>query len=147
MMPQPLAPASLADALSGLAIEIWIGGWRFLQRLRHETDAKLGQDRLLDLHVPEFALDVVGRVLRPDTQDHVDGFHEGALPRRRGDVEHLEGGGKTDGTDAEQEAAAAHMVELRGFASDDGWMMVGQVDDGGAEGEVLGLRHETGEEH
>ena len=120
---------------------------RLLQRLRHEADAELGQDRLLDLHVPEFALDVVGRILRPDAQDHVDRFHEGALARRRVDLEQLEVGGEPAGADAEQEAAAAHVIELRGLAGDDRRVMVRQVDDGGAEGEVLGLRHEAGEEH
>ena len=120
---------------------------RLLQRLRHEADAELGQDRLLDLHVPELALDVVGRVLRPDAQDHVDRFHEGALARGRVDLEQLEIGGEPAGADAEQEAAAAHVVELRGLAGDDRRMMVRQVDDRGAEREVLGLRHEAGEEH
>ncbi len=75
---------------------------RLLQRLRHEADAKLGQDRLLDLHVPEFALDVVGRILGPDAQDHVDRFHEGALARGRVDLEQLEVRGEAAGADAEQ---------------------------------------------
>ena len=106
---------------------------RLLQRLRHEADAKLGQDRLLDLHVPVLALDIVGRVLRPDAQDRVDRFHERALARGRIDVEQLEVGGEPAGADAEQEAAAAHVIELRDLAGDDRRMMVRQVDDGGAE--------------
>ena len=113
----------------------------------HEADAQLGQDRLLDLHVPELALDVVRRILRPDAQNGVDRFHEGALSRRRVDLEEFEIGSEPAGADAKQKPAAAHVVELRGFAGDDRWMMVRQVDDGGAEGEVLRLRHEAGKEH
>ena len=97
---------------------------RLLQRLRHEADAELGQDRLLDLHVPEFALDVVGRILRPDAQDHVDQFHEGALARGRVDLEQLEVGGEAAGADAEQETAAAHVIKLCGLARHDGRVMV-----------------------
>jgi hypothetical protein len=33
------------------------------------------------------------------------------------------------------------------FGCDDRRVMIGQVDDGGAEGEVFGLRHEAGEKH
>ena len=63
------------------------------------------------------------------------------------DVEQLMIGGEPARPDAQHEAAAAHVVELRAFARDDGRMVVGQVDDGGAEREVLGLRHQAGEEH
>jgi len=56
-------------------------------------------------------------------------------------------GGKPARSDAEMEAAAAHVIELRDLAGDDRRMVVRQIDDRGAERQVFGLRHQAGEEH
>ena len=107
---------------------------RLLVGLRHEADAELGHDAVLDLDVPELALEIVGRVLRPDLLDHVDGFDHHAVARVVvGHLEQLEVGQQSARADAQHEAALAHVVELRGLGRDDRRMVVGQVDDGGAE--------------
>ena len=55
-----------------------------------------------------------------------------------GIAEQLEVGDEAAGPDAEHEAALAHVVELGGLGGDDRGMVVGQVDDRGAERDVLG---------
>jgi len=64
-----------------------------------------------------------------------------------GIVEQLEIGHQAARPDAEHEAALAHVVELSGFGRHDRGMMIGQVDDGGAERNVPGARKNAGEEH
>jgi hypothetical protein len=64
-----------------------------------------------------------------------------------GIVEQLEIGHEAAWPDAEHEAAFAHVIELRCLGGHDRGMMIGQVDDGGAERDVFGMREETREEH
>src|SRR5262249_9535394 len=105
--------------------------------------------RVLEFHAPEFALEIVGRILRPDPLDHLDmldqhaplggavGLHAKNLRIRR----------EAAGADPENEPAAAHVIELRGFRRRPGRMMVGGVDDADAELELAGVRQEARHEH
>jgi hypothetical protein len=62
-------------------------------------------------------------------------------------LEQLEIGREPAWSDAQHEAALAHVIELGGLGGDDRRMMIGQVDDGGAERDVARARNEAGEEH
>ncbi len=64
-----------------------------------------------------------------------------------GIAEQLEVGEQPARTDAEHEAAAAHVIELRDFGGDDGRIVVRQADHAGAEFQVFGARHEARHEH
>ena len=93
-------------------------------------------------HGPEFAVEIVGRILRPDALDHADRFHRLALAHLAiGIAEQLEIGKQPADADAEHEAAAAHVVELRDFGGDLHRVMVRQADHRGAEGQILGARN------
>ena len=97
---------------------------------------------------PELALEVVRRVLRPDARDEIHRLdHHAVAGMDVGIAEQLEIGDEAAGPDAEHEAALAHVVELGGLGGDDRRMVVGQVDDRGAERDVLGALQEAGEEH
>ena len=112
------------------------------------AEAELRHDRVLDANVPELALDVVGRILRPDLQHDLDRLEEHAATLGAiADLEQLVIGRQPARPDAEHETAAAHVIELRDFAGDDGRVVVRQVDDGGAERQILRLRDQAGEEH
>jgi hypothetical protein len=119
-----------------------------LIRLRHIADAELGHDGVLDRDVPELAFEVVGRIVRPDVLDESHGLGHHAVARMPVRVlEQLEIGDEAARPDTKHEAALAHVVELGGFGGDDSGVMVGQVDDGGAEGDVLGACDQVREEH
>ncbi len=121
----------------------WLLVW-----LGHVADAELRIDAVLDCDVPEFALEVVRRILRPDPLDHVDRFGHHTIARIVVRVfEQLEIGHQSARTDAHQKAAFAHVIELRALGRDDRRMMVRNVDDGGAEPDVLRAVQEVGEEH
>src|SRR6185312_3991405 len=115
---------------------------------RHKAHAELRNDPILKTHLPELALKIVGRVLGPDALDEIHGLDHLAIARVYvGIVEQLDIGHETTWPDAEHEAAFAHVIELRGLGGHDRGMMIGQVDDGGAERDVFGMPEETREEH
>jgi hypothetical protein len=117
-------------------------------RLRHVTDAELGNDRVLELNIPELAFELIGRILRPDPFDHADRFHHLALAHLAiAVVEQFEIGIEPADADAEHETAAAHVIELRDFGRHFDRMVVRQADHRRAESEILGARHEAGHEH
>jgi hypothetical protein len=92
--------------------------------------------------------ELVGRVVRPDVLDEGHRLGHHAVARMDVEVlEQLEVGHEPAGADAEHEAALAHVIELRRLRGDDGRMVIGQVDDGGAEDQVLGAGEQIGEEH
>jgi hypothetical protein len=64
-----------------------------------------------------------------------------------GDVEQLEVGEKAARTDAEHKTAAAHVIELRRLGRHHHRIMIGKVDDGGAETDARRLRQERRHEH
>jgi hypothetical protein len=49
--------------------------------------------------------------------------------------------------DAEHEAAAAHVIELRRFRGNDDRIVIGNADDAGAEAQIAGARQKRGHEH
>ena len=121
---------------------------RLLIGFRHIADAELGNDRVLELHRPELAFEIVGRILRPDALDHADQFHRFALAHLAVAVaEQLEVREQPADADPEHEAAAAHGVELRDFGRDLHRVMARQADHRGAEGEILGARQQARHEH
>ena len=96
----------------------------------------------------EFAGKIVGRILRPDALDRGDGFHRLARAHAAvGVAEQLEVGEEPARADAEHEAAAAHVIELRDLGGDDRRIVVRQADHAGAEFQVFGARHEARHEH
>ena len=91
--------------------------------------------------VPELAFEIVGRIVRPDVLDEGHGLGHHAVARMHVRVlEQLEVGGEPARSDTEHETALAHVIELGGLGGDDRRMVIGQVDHGGAERDVLGSR-------
>jgi hypothetical protein len=143
--PQPRAAAIAAVAEFGLDADRRAAR---PPRLRHAADAELVADRLLDPEVPELAGELVGRALRPDAPDHVERLQHHAMALVGvGNIEQLVVRRQAAGADAENEAPAAHVIELRGLGRDDGGMAVRQVDDAGGEHDAAGLRDEARHEH
>ena len=120
---------------------------RLLVGLAHAADADVGQHVFLDLEVPVLAVELVGRVRRPDAVDHVDGFDQHLHAVEIGDLEHLEIGRGRARPDAHEEAALRDMVELGGLPGHDRRMLIRQAEDAGAELDALGLWHQGSEEH
>jgi hypothetical protein len=121
---------------------------RRLIGFRHKANAELGNDPILETYLPELALKIVGRVLRPYALDEIHGLDHHPIARVHvGSVEQLEIGHEAARSDTEHEAAFAHVIELRGLGGDDRGMMIRQVDDCGAERDVFGAREESREEH
>ena len=91
---------------------------RLLQRLVDVADARLRVDRLFQADRPELPLDLVGRLGRPQLQDHVDGLidHGGGV-LRLGAVQLLVGR-HAAGPEAEVEPALGQMIEERQPAGD-----------------------------
>ncbi len=119
-----------------------------LVRFGHEAHPQVGQDAILDLDVPELALERIGRILRPDALHEIHGLDHHAVARMHvGILEQLEIRDEAAWSDAEHETALAHVIELRRLGGNDRGMMVGNVDDRGAEGDVSRAREEIGEEH
>ncbi len=111
---------------------------RLLEAARQVADAECRHDLLGQLDRPVLALDVVGRFLGPELHDGVDGFHQPLIADGGiGVAEYLMVARQPGGAEAEDEAPAAHMVELRRFRRNDDRMMVGQADDSRAEVQVL----------
>ena len=99
---------------------------RLLKGARQIAHAELRNDLLGQLHMPVLALDVVGRLLGPELHDHVDRFHQPLVADGGiGVAEELVVAGESGRAEAEDEAPAAHMVELRRFRRDDDGMMIG----------------------
>ena len=139
---QPRSPVILPRPGDGLISEQAIGGCGCWIGLRHVAGAEFCDDVLVDGERIELALEVVGRSAGPDLADHVDRFHALAQPRPALLVaEQLEVGRQRPRPDAEDEPAAAHVVELRGFSRDRRRMVAWQVDDAGTELDLLGLRN------
>ena len=107
--------------------------------------------RLIAFLMPNFQnspSNVVGRVLRPDALDDVHRLDQHPVALLDvGDVEQLVVGRQAAGADAEQEAALAHVVELRDLRRDHRRMPVRQVDHAGAEDDAAGLRDQARHEH
>ena len=115
--------------------------------LAHTADADVGQHVVLDLEIPVLAVELVGRVGRPDAVDHVDGFDQHLHAVEVGDLEHLEIGWGGARPDPHEEATLGDMVELGGLAGHNGGMLIGQAEDARAELDTLGLGHQGCEEH
>jgi hypothetical protein len=93
---------------------------------------------LLEIDLPIFAVDPVRRILAPQLQDDVDRLEHHLRTRfRYAEVEHLEVAGETAGADAHDEASADEVIEHRGVRRHRGGMQLGQVDDAGAERDLL----------
>jgi hypothetical protein len=89
-----------------------------------------------------------GRIRRPDLLDHVDRFDQHAVALRRIVIaQELEIRQQAARADAQDETAAAHLIELRSLAGDDGGVAIGQRDDTGAEGKLAGPGNEARHEH
>ena len=102
----------------------------------------------LRLYAAELARKIVRRILRPDLLDHFDGFDELARAHAAvGIAEQLEVGQQPARTDAEHEAAAGHVIELRDFGRHLHRIVVRQTNHRGAEAQVLGARRKAGHEH
>ena len=103
---------------------------------------------VLRLNFPELAVDLVGRILRPDPLHDADGFDDLAVAHRDvGMVEQFEVRQQPARSDAEHEAAAAHVVELRHLGGDHARIVVGNADHAGAEAQIFRPRHQSGHEH
>jgi hypothetical protein len=120
----------------------------FLIRLRHVADAESGDHVGLQADLPELAVDFVGRILRPDPPHDVDCLHDLAIAHAGvGMAEQLKVRQKSARSDAEHEAAAAHVIELRHLGRDHDRIVIGNADHAGAEAQILGPRHQARHEH
>ena len=113
------------------------------------AEPDIEEQRVLDLHVPEFAFEIVGRILRPNPLDHVDVLdqHARLLRAVRRHPEQFRIGRQASGADPEDEASATHVIELRGLGRDMGGVPVWRVDDAGGEFEPLGAGQQVRHEH
>ena len=120
---------------------------RPLQRLEKDPLADFGKQRALGADLPEFAVQIVGRLTRPDLQHHVDGFEEHRVAVAVEVAEGLRVGQQAARTDAEDEAPIEHVIEHGDLCRDGSGMRVGHVHRAGAEADALGLGCQGRQEH
>ncbi len=120
---------------------------RLLVGLHDAAEADLRPQRLLGRDRPVLALDVVGRLARPDRQHLVDRLDEHLLPVLVEDAERLGIGAQHAGADPHDETALEQVVDHRRVGGDDGGMAVRQVDHRGAELDLLGDAEQRRDEH
>jgi hypothetical protein len=119
-----------------------------LKRFRQITNAEIRQNHILDVHMPELALKVVRRILRPDALNKVNTFdHHAATRFEVPAIEQFKIGMQTTRADSHHEAALAQMIELGGLSSHNGRVVVRQVDCGRPERQIPGSSEQMREEH
>src|SRR5206468_11919568 len=85
---------------------------RLLVRARNGADLEIGPDPLGQRDLPELPVDLVGRVLRPEPENGLDGLEHHLRPQLRlAEVEDLEVADETARADAHDEAPLAELIE------------------------------------
>ena len=130
---QPRAAASVTPLENGATAVTTIGGCGFCSGLGRKPWPISGIDLPLDPDGPVLALDVVGRLARPDLQHRLIASRNMALRSASRLPNASASDSKPARADAEDEAAVEHVVEHRDLRGDRGRMRVRHVDGAGAE--------------
>jgi hypothetical protein len=120
---------------------------RLLVGLDDRADTDLRPVGLHRRDVPELALDVVGRLARPDRENLVDRFDEHGLAVLVEQAQRLGVRAQDAGADAEDEAALEQVVDHRRVGGDDHRMAVREVRDRSADLDLLGDAEQGRDEH
>ena len=120
---------------------------RLLQGLVDEADTSLDVDVVHQADVPEFAVELIRRLARPQREDHFDrlGDHSGIVLWI--DAVEFQVRGDAAGSEAKVETPLGEMVEKSHAAGDRGRVVLVQADGGGPHPDRLGLAQCPADEH
>ena len=144
----PRSPAVLPLLEFGVMSESAMGGCGFWYGRGMVADLEVRPDALGQRDLPEFPVDLVGRVLRPELEDGVDGLEHHLRPQLRlAEVEDLEVADEAARADAHDEAPLAELVEHGRVRRHRHRVSLRQVQHARAEADLLRAVDERGEEH